>query len=90
VKDKTKNKTRSVRELMASGLREDELKKTAQELREERERLIDEGLHFLSEGIRLFLSAHPKMTAKKKTAWVARLGKLDADIRELVREKDNE
>jgi hypothetical protein len=79
---------RTLAELLGGGLHEDELKKTAEELAKELDELIDDGLHLLAEGTRLFLATHPEWSAEEKTARIERFGKLDADLRKLVRETE--
>jgi hypothetical protein len=56
--------------------------------KQRRKKRIDEGLHFLSEGRRLFLELHTTISAEEKTRRIDCLAELDANLRSLMEELD--
>ena len=71
--------------LVNASLRPDELTKSREELVKEAKRKIDEGLHSVADGIRLFVALHPAIAEDEKTAFTGLLMETRVSIEKVIK-----
>ena len=71
--------------LVNASLRPDELTKSREELVREAKRKIDEGLHSVADGIRLFVALHPAIAEDEKTAFTGLLMETRVSIEKVIK-----
>ena len=71
--------------LVNASLRPDELTKSREELVTEVKRKIDDGLHAMADGIRLFVALHPAIAEDEKVAFTGLLMETRKSIERVIR-----
>jgi hypothetical protein len=71
--------------LLDASLRPDELTKSREELVKEAKRKIDEGLHLMADGVRLFVALHPAIAEDEKNAFAGQLMETRMSIERVIR-----
>ena len=75
--------------LVNASLRPDELTKSREELVKEAKRRIDEGLHLMAEGLRLFVALHPAIAEDEKLAFTGLLMETRRSIERVISSMEN-
>ena len=71
--------------LLDASLRSEELTKSREQLVNEAKRKIDEGLHLVADGVRLFLALHPAIAEDEKITFAGLLMETRRSVERVIR-----